>query len=41
MECSTDKLDRYNEREIYRMLSVIQTVENHVTSTCLSVSCLK
>jgi hypothetical protein len=41
LEGCIGKLDRYNNHEICRILPVNETVEIPVTSTCLSVDCLK
>ena len=40
MEGCTGKLDRYNDRKIYEMLTLNETVETPVTSTCVSAAYL-
>jgi hypothetical protein len=35
-----DKLDRYNDRTMFEVLTLNERVETPATSTCLSVTCL-
>ena len=40
MEGCSGKLDRYNDRNIYEMLTLNETLETPVTSICVSVAYL-
>jgi hypothetical protein len=40
MEVCTGKLNRYKDRKLYEMLTLNETVQTTVTSSCLSITCL-